>query len=370
MPRRTKPPSRATLATVAKAAGVSIKTASVALRYSQGGADTVRKIAAAAERLGYRSPASRGQVAARDSILVMSPLDTNPTYFVELRAQIRRGLSTAGWRCIDERTAGDADAEQSIVRNALSLRPGGAVLIGPTALPNAPALLANAGIPVVVVVTQGAPADFLPAKIGRVIIDSTAAIRDAVKHLWDHGHRRIAYIRGPITSYSDQCRYAAYAAAMRDLTGDDGGSEELLQKYTARTDDAIARFFEGVKMCQGLLGLKPAPTAILAYDDAVAMGCVRYAIKDKGCQVPGDLAVVGHDDLPFAAYTVPALSTIALNRAEIAQAVLSTLLEQIGKGSHACNRTVIARFLDRETTRPVGASDDQTPISNGISLAK
>jgi LacI family transcriptional regulator len=151
--------------------------------------------------------------------------------------------------------------------------------------------------------------------VSRVQIDYSAGIDEAVEHLIDLGHRRIAFISGPLWLQSAQMRYKAFMeSAVRDHLDDD---PELIAEGNHKVDgghDAMARILaSGVK-----------PTAVLASNDLTAIGAMG-AIAEAGLRVPEDISVMGYDDIQLSAFTMPPLSTVSLPRAEIATAAFRAL---------------------------------------------
>jgi DNA-binding LacI/PurR family transcriptional regulator len=151
--------------------------------------------------------------------------------------------------------------------------------------------------------------------VSRVQIDYSAGIDEAVEHLIELGHGRIAFISGPLWLQSAQMRYKAFMeSAVRDHLDDD---PRLMAEGNHKVDgghDAMARILaSGVK-----------PTAVLASNDLTAIGAMG-AIAEAWLRVPEDISVMGYDDIQLSAFTMPPLSTVSLPRAEIATAAFRAL---------------------------------------------
>lgn len=179
-------------------------------------------------------------------------------------------------------------------------------------------------------------------RISNIVIEYERGIVDALEYLRQIGHRRIAYIGGPLLLKSAQRRKRAFLEAAARL-----GVNE------AQAIDADFTVKGGYFACSKLLA-GCAPTAILAGNDLTAIGILHRAY-DGGLRVPDDLSVVGFDDILFAEYTQPALTTVAVPRNEIGkvafQALWSTMsdADQIGREFRVATSLVM-----RQSVKPPG----------------
>lgn len=183
--------------------------------------------------------------------------------------------------------------------------------------------------------------------VSNIVINYEKGIRAGVEHLIELGHRRIAYISGPLRLKSAQRRHLAFTKTMK--------------KYASslHTEPLI---FEGDFKAAGgqqavaeMLGAKPFPTAIIAANDLMAMGAMRE-LRKAGLRVPDDISVVGFDDILFSALTDPPLTTLALPREEIGRAAVEALL-QIFKTDDRLGREykITPKLIVRESTGTVAA---------------
>ncbi|HEX9639478.1 MAG TPA: substrate-binding domain-containing protein, partial [Acidobacteriota bacterium] len=147
----------------------------------------------------------------------------------------------------------------------------------------------------------------------------------ATSHLIELGHRRIGCIARPTDLSHSQERIRGYRAALRDhgLAADDS----LMARGGFRIEN-------GRQAALRLLDLDPAPTACFAYNDIMAIGALRAA-HERGLRVPQDFSIVGFDDIEQAAYTCPALSTIAQPKFDMGRRGAELLLSLITDGSSA-----------------------------------
>ena len=201
----------------------------------------------------------------------------------------------------------------------------GIIFSGPRLDDNALKLLAQVNFPTVL---MGA----LPSKsFYSVDIDNVLAARTATEHLIKLGHTRIACITNTTPNYS---------AASDRLRG----YQQALQKHDIVPDDRLVRYgnFDpqsGFRAMNGLLSLNSAPTAVFVASDVVAYGAMS-AINKSGLQIPGDVAVIGFDDVPLSEFFQPRLSTIHLPIQKLAQAA-GNLLIQLINGEVPENRQVL-----------------------------
>lgn len=136
-----------------------------------------------------------------------------------------------------------------------------------------------------------------------VDVNATAGAVTAVQHLIGLNHRKIAMItNAPLTYTSAQQRKSGYVQAMREAGLEINESLIREGNYTPAS---------GLRAMNELLEQKSRPTAVFVASDVVAVGAVQ-AIKRSGLRIPEDLAVVGFDDVPFAEYYDPPLTTIRL----------------------------------------------------------
>lgn len=138
----------------------------------------------------------------------------------------------------------------------------------------------------------------------------------ATEHLIQRGHRRIAYISGPAGNSDDLARLAGYRQALR-LAGI-AFEPALVLPGNGKTGG-------GEMALPRLMELDEPVTAAFCYNDMTAIGLLR-AMRQAHLAVPGDLAVVGFDDIPFASYVRPALTTVAQPKSEMGRLAMEMVL--------------------------------------------
>jgi len=151
-----------------------------------------------------------------------------------------------------------------------------------------------------------------------ITIDNYGGARAMMRHLAALGHERIAFICGPAQNADARERLRGYRQSMR-------GSKtcEVRGNFTETSGYAAAR---------EIAALSPRPTAIFAANDSMAIGALG-ALSEAGLSVPGEITVVGFDDIPIARYVAPPLTTIGVDIAELGRRAFAVLLDAIGRAS-------------------------------------
>ncbi len=149
-------------------------------------------------------------------------------------------------------------------------------------------------------------------------IDYSAGVDAAMHHLIKLGHRRIAFLSGPMSLASAQVRSKAFMeSAARDHLEN---SPQLIQEGNHQMDGGHAAM-------QRVLSAPIRPTAVLASNDLTAIGAMG-AITEAGLRVPEDISVVVFDDIDISAFLTPSLTTVSLPRAQIAAAAFHALFRE------------------------------------------
>jgi len=155
-------------------------------------------------------------------------------------------------------------------------------------------------------------------KASTILLDYSTGIRAAVDHLFQLGHRKIGYLAGPHKLHSAVTRENDFQAAMQ------AAGLQLQKKWIIECDHTLKG---GVVGFGKLQSLPMRPTALLCSNDMTAIGVLRAAYL-QGLRVPHDLSVIGLDDIDFAEFTLPPLTTIRLSRTDLARAAFEALRQQ------------------------------------------
>jgi len=332
---------------IAKAAGVSQSTVSRVLSGSSSavtiGPEARERVLAVANRLGYRpNPLARGLRGASTMLLGVIVREIMDPFFASAVEAITNESRARGYNLVLGQAHGRAD-EAIALRSVLETRHVDAILILGD-MRDQPRLIDDlraSSVPAVAL-WQGSA---LPG-IATVNVDNAAGIRAALDHLTAFGHDRIGMIVGrPLGDI--QARRAAYL----DYMSERGPVHEA---YTQTVPNQPAG---GVAAMEALLRLDEPPTATLAATDQLAMGAL-HAAHLAGLRVPDDISVVGFDDIPLAAFTVPALTTVRMPVAEMAAIAVRIAIDEdggIGADSQPPVHVVAPTLIARDSVGPPGS---------------
>jgi DNA-binding LacI/PurR family transcriptional regulator len=329
------------LAEIAEAAGVSISTVSRVLNRRAGvNAQTrARVLAVVADR-----PYTRRGVRAlqRTGVIgLLVPELSNPV-FPAFAEALETRAAARGYSSVLCNTRSASLREEEYVRVLLARGVDGMVFVSPEAADTSAAhdhyqRLVDEGVRMMFV-NGGAPTLDVPD----VRVDEHAAGYLATRHLLELGHTRIGLVAGPLRSVPTRAKTAGWQAA--------------LEEYGVTPDPGLLAHAEygasgGADCARRLLG-PGRPTAVVCASDLMALGAISEA-RRLALDVPGDLSVVGFDDIPMAAYATPALTTLAQPIAEMAAVAVDCLvaeLEGAAASSIPHSRVFRPRVVVREST--------------------
>jgi DNA-binding LacI/PurR family transcriptional regulator len=319
---------------VARRAEVSVATVSRSYTAPQAVREATRaRVLQAAADLGYRpNRAARGLITGRTgNVGVIVPDLANPYFQGVLKgAQARaRDADYAIFVADGQESA----AEEEALIAAMSKQVDGILLCSSRLAPATLAALERA--PAVVLLNRRVDG------LSTVTVDSADGMRQAMNHLAALGHERCAFLSGPRRSWSNQQRVRGLRAAARTA-----GAEIV-------TIGPVAPQFEGgVNAAEQVLA--SGVTAVLAYNDLVAAG-ILSRLAQLGVDVPGELSVVGFDDIPLAAMLTPALTTVAAPTAEAGATAVDALLSRLDEpDAPATEQELPAVLVVRATTAAPG----------------
>ncbi|MFC7621338.1 LacI family DNA-binding transcriptional regulator [Microlunatus sp. GCM10028923] len=301
---RSRDKTRVTIADVATKAGVSRATVSRVMNgLSTVDREIAERVLKAAEELSYTpSAAARSLALGRShTIGYIVPDLTNPAFHGAMR-----GLSLAaakeGYRVLVADTAERVE-EEPILAVESRRRCDALVLCAPRMPEEELRRLLPELAPVVLLNRE--PTDDSSPLLG---IDWASGIRDLVRHLTGLGHRRIAYLAGPPISASNAARLRGFESF--------GSTIELVSIPCG------AMFADGHAAAGQVLD--SGATAVIAFNDVVALGLLG-ALHELGVEVPDRLSVAGFDDIPFAQFTSPALTTASVPQMELGELAWESL---------------------------------------------
>jgi LacI family transcriptional regulator len=329
---------------VARRAGVSVGTVSnVINRPQRVSAETRRRVEAVIAELGYvRSESARQLRAGRSRVMALLVLDMGNPFFVDVASGAERAARAAGLGVMVCNSA-QSPAEESEYLSLFAEQRVRGVLVTPadTTGRNLDSLRAQ-GIPYVLV-DRVDPGEDLCS----VSVDDVAGGRLAGGHLVSAGHRSIAYVGGPSELPQVRDRRAGALAAIAEA-GLDGG--RVLREVDAVRLDVAAGRDAGAR----LLGLSPRPSAVFCANDLLALG-VLQALFAAGVRVPEEIALVGYDDIEFAAAAAVPLTSVRQPAVALGRLAAELLIEETGPDAdlHRHRQTVLQpELVVRQSSLP------------------
>jgi LacI family transcriptional regulator len=277
---------------------------------------TVERVNAAAVSLGYQPDylARSFKTKRTFSIGVVIPDINNPLFPPMVRG-LEDGLAGAGYLALLANTENDEERERRTFELLKNRRVDGFALA--TARMESPNLVELARERVPIVLFNRVVAHYA---FSSVSVDDGAGIRLAVGHLSELGHHRIAHIAGPRSLSTGLGRYQGYITGMR-----------MYAKAAGRRLVSFATSFsiaEGERCAKQLLALRERPTAIVAANDMLALGCYSAA-EEAGLRCPDDISIVGFNDMPFIDRLSPPLTTVRIPQYEMGLRAAELMLERI-----------------------------------------
>ncbi len=313
---------------VARLAGVSQSAVSLALRDdARISPATKAKILEAARTLGY-TPSQLGRsLATRRTgrIAVVAGELINP-FYPALIAPLHDALMASGYCTVLVTDGKDSTELAPIFDGSID----GVVLAACAVTSPLPGDLTRANVPFV----------FLNREVDGILADASVADNDSgvealVKMLYDLGHRSFGMVSGPGDISTARSRRAAFQRALADCD------------VALRSDRVVVGEFKhetGQEGLRRLAALHNPPTAIFCANDVIALGALNAAIED-GISVPGDVSIVGFDDIPTARWAAFQLTTVRVDLSAMATAAADLLIRRINDRFTKFERVLVSASL-------------------------
>jgi DNA-binding LacI/PurR family transcriptional regulator len=327
---------RPTIVDIANRAGVAPMTVSRVINESGYVSREAReKVERAVKELNYHpNGLARSLKRQRTHVVgILLPDIANP-FSAELLRGIQEALLPRGYSsfiCASERSV---QREQAALRALFDHRADGIVVATRETKAGNEFLLrlAERDLPMVVVGRS-----LNHPHVDRVTADHWKGAYEAVEHLIALGHSRIGFIGVSAINGAGLRRYQGYLDALRER--DMPIDEKLIVGPASQFGPGYSTQDDGYAGMKRLLALKKRPTAVFARNDFTAMGAI-CAVRDAGLSIPDDVAIVGFDNVPLAAYTAPPLTTVDQPTKEQGREAARLLLERI-EGDRARERREI-----------------------------
>ena len=186
--------------------------------------------------------------------------------------------------------------------------------------------------------------------VANIVLDQETGIRLGIEHLISLGHRKIAFMKGQPHSSDSEERWQAVCKVSREL----GLEMDLDLVINLEFNDPSPQL--AYPYVKRLLKRKKPFTALFAYNDIAAIGAIR-AIREEGLQIPSDISVVGFDDIPWAAFHTPSLTTVRQPLDKMGKIAADTIVRMIeGEKEQPSQIAIEPTLVVRESTGPVKKS--------------
>ena len=287
-------------------------------------------------KLGYiPNAAARSLITRRTNLLGLVISNITNGFFPEIIDAITSAALEQGYTVVVGSAGERPESQAGFLRLLAQQRVDGIILTTTvTGIADELQALVRAGLPIVL-------ANRIPdgVAIDGVALDNAGAGRLVTEHVIGHGRHSIAYIEGRADSATGRQRRHGFERAMRDAG---------LRPHP--TPDRHGEFTRGhgYEQTRALLAAPERPDAIVAADDTIALGCLD-ALAEAGVSVPGDVAVVGVDDIPAAGLRAVWLTTVSTSARRMGTRAVELLLDRIRGGAPAKARREIlpARLIIR-----------------------
>ncbi len=339
---------RVTIRELARRSGVSVGTVSRALNgYSDVSPETRERILQLARTLEYTPTAAARMLVTQRSHVIGIFLETGEghpdlqhPFFHEVLVGLKHDLGAGGFDLLlfASENPGNGFGQHSYLKRCRHHNVDGAVLMGVDPESEETRRLVRSNVACV-----GVDVEIRGPRSGYVISDNDAGIRLAMRHLHDLGHRRIATITGLVETRPGAERLRAYRDALRDL------GLGYRDEYVAYGDYYVE---SGRQAMLRLLATDEPPTAVVAASDLMVLGALRAA-AEAGVSVPGDVSLVGFDDIQLAGHVNPPLTTVRQDKAGLGAAAGALLRRCMdGDTDQGSVATLPVELIVRGSTAP------------------
>ncbi|MBK1875569.1 LacI family DNA-binding transcriptional regulator [Pelagicoccus mobilis] len=314
--RASSPKRKPTIREVSRHAGVSTATVSRVLAGLGGASEaTQQRIETAVKELGYqRNRMASGLRSQRSTLVGVVIPDLQNPFFTGIVGGIEEVLHEAGYTIFLANSASDVDRERAELQMLQSERICGLLFIPSSASAEAYQDLCDGELPVVAI-------DRVP---GGLALDSVTVANEAgafqgVTHLIEAGYRKIGLVNGPDEIVVARERGTGYRRALQDA------GLKLRPSWMA---SGSFQSESGYELTKAMLSKKNRPEAVFVGSFVTALGALR-AVTELGLKVPDEVALMGFDDMPWAAAMNPPLSVVAQPVREIGRSAAKLLLERL-----------------------------------------
>lgn len=333
MATRSGAPASPTIYDVAQAAGVSPSTVSRAFsRPGRVNAETAERIRTIARELGYRAkPIAWGTAQQRTGMIAFVISDMANPFYAQLISGAQSAASAAGYVIVLVNTAESGETERVTLERALDAVDG--VILSSSRM-------SDSSIRVIAKQRPSVVLNRVLSDVHSIITDTERGASRVIEHLHALGHRSLAYVGGPASSWTEGMRFRS----LKDSGDRVGLTVNRVGSYEP-TVSSGARAVVDIPL--------QSTTAVVAYNDLMAIGVMR-ALDERGLRVPDDISVVGFDNIFAGELTTPRLTTVAAPLFQVGETAVRNLLAFLNGGrSRALVPLIVpSTLLLRDSTGP------------------
>lgn len=334
---------------VADLAKVSIATVSRTInRLPTVDPELAERVWKAVEKLNYiPNPQARALVSGQSRLLGLIISDITNPFFPELIHEFEQAAVARGYEILIGSTNYDPQKMELCARRMIERKVDGIAVMTFAIEEQLLERFHGEDIPVVSIDVRSKR-----DQSSAITIDYRAGIEEGVQHLAVLGHRKIAFISGPLHLRSSQARKTAFLECLKN-TG-----IKIEEQWLIEGDHTLDG---GRDAMQKILAMQEWPTAIMCSNDMTAIG-VQHALFEADLRVPDDFSLIGFDDIHLAEYTIPPLTTVRMSPRDLAYSAVADLFSHL-RAKHEPVQTTEAhiptRLIVRRTTGlPKGALED------------
>jgi LacI family transcriptional regulator len=290
----------------------------------------------ASRKLDYLpNPAARALSTSKSMTIAAIIPTIEHSIYAKYIAAIERTLAESGYSLVLAVSNADDESELKAARKLLGMGAQAFILSGAAHSPELADLFKRRGLPFVFTSVWD-----MNSQVPTIGYDNAALARRAVTYLSDRGHRDIAVLHGPV-SESDRTKARREGAKQAD----DGSLN--LGFFETSLDVAGGR-----QAVEAMLATGQKATAFLCFSDVLALGAY-FELQNAGLSVPGDMSVMGFDNLDWSAAVLPGLTTIDLPAVAMGENVASQLINHLEKGKPISPTNLEAKIVERGSVSPI-----------------
>lgn len=301
---------------------------------------TLEKVNKAIEQLGFRpNILARSMRTGKTSTIAVVLPDITNLFFPELILGIEKAAQKKGYRLFICNSDEDVEREADILLD-LSYRNVDGIILSSVRGENCNLKQIedlSRQIPLVMV-----DRNINNLEVSSVTVDNYKGVYKATSYFLAQGYTDIAFLGGPLCREVCRKRYQGFKQALKD------SGIKIQDDLIFETNFKASG---GMKAAEELISKKKIPIAIVSANDMMAIGAIRV-FKSRGIRIPDDIEVIGFDNIPLAALTVPSLSTVAQPIEEMGIEAVKLLFEEMKEPDRSPRRVLLeTSLIHRETTR-------------------